>query len=105
MENRREEQAPIRVRQWRSKLCELVPISQVQHQCGCFVERLAVRGDQHWHQASWVYGQEFRRPVLAILDVYFSEFVLYLAFLEHPLDERCAGEVTSIENVHQALPS
>src|SRR6187431_2560805 len=104
IENSREKQAPIPIGRWRSKICELMLVSQVQHQCGYFIECVTIRCNQHWHQAGRVYGEEIRGAMLASLNVYFSEFVLYFAFLEHPLDQRCTSEVTPIENVHGDLP-
>ena len=78
--------------------------AEIDHQGGDFVERVALGRDEHRHQAGRVYRQEFGGPVLALQDVYSSEFVVERAFLEHPLDERCAGEVTPIENIHRVAP-
>jgi hypothetical protein len=52
-------------------------------------------------QAGGVHSQELGGPVLALLNVYFSEFVVEFAFLEHPLHEHGTREVTPIENVHR----
>jgi hypothetical protein len=62
-----------------NQLRELVPVGGIHHQCSGLREFVALGRDEHEHQAGRIYRQECGRAMLALDDVYCSEFVIELA--------------------------